>query len=122
LGSRHSDVGLNGIFRADFAGAWHTDINLLRTRLGGAEPGFGRWQDGWATAVSRSLTEQWGVVGELSGTHQRGNGSTKLALVAVSYSVSKALSIDIGTSKGLNAASGGWSAFSGVTFLAAQLF
>ena len=62
------------------------------------------------------------MVGEFSGTHQGGNASTTQALVAASYSVSKRVTLDIGVSKGLNAASGSWSMFSGVTFLAAHLF
>jgi hypothetical protein len=62
------------------------------------------------------------VVGELSGTQRRGAGSTTQALVAASYSVSPGLTVDFGVSKGLNAASGGWSVFSGATFLAARLF
>ena len=33
-----------------------------------------------------------------------------------------AVSLDMGVSKGLNAASGGWSVFTGITFLAARLF
>ena len=81
-----------------------------------------RLQSAWATSVSRNLNEKWGVTGEVSGTHQRGPGSTSQGLVAGSYSVSPAMSIDFGVSKGFNAASNGWSMFSGVTFLAAKLF
>ena len=122
LGSGHTDIGLNGIYSTDFGDNWHTDINLLATRLGGADSGVSRWQNGWAAALSRNVTERWGVVGEFSGTHQGGNASTTQALVAASYSVSKGVTLDIGVSKGLNAASGSWSMFSGVTFLAAHLF
>lgn len=122
LGSGHADVGVNGIFSSDFAENWHTDLNLLATHLGGSEAGTSAWQAGWAGAVSRNLTEAWGVTGELSGTHQRGNGSTAQALFATSYALSKAATVDIGVSKGLSTASGGWSVFSGITFLAARLF
>ena len=122
LGSGHSDAGLNGIYSTDFAGSWHTDINLAVTRLGGVDPGMGRTQMGWAAAVSRNVTEQWGMVGEFSGTRQAGNARTAQALVAASYSPSRLVTLDIGVSRGLNAASGGWSVFSGLTFLAAQLF
>jgi len=122
LGSGHADTGLNGVYSADFGDSWHTDINLLATRLGAADPGVSRWQGGWAASLSRSFAERWGVVGELSGTHQGGSPSTTQALVAASYSVSKAVTVDIGASKGLNSASGAWSVFSGVTFLAARLF
>ncbi len=122
IGSGHADVGVNGIFSSDFAENWHTDINVLATHLGGTDLGTSAWQAGWAAAVSRNLTDTWGVTGELSGTHQRGNGSTSQALFATSYALSKAATVDIGVSKGLSAASGGWSVFSGVTFLAARLF
>jgi hypothetical protein len=122
LGSGRTDVDLNGIYSSDFAENWHTDINVVATHTGGVDAGVGHWQKGWATALSRSLNEQWGVVGELSGTAQTGNASTAQALIAASYSVSRAVTLDIGVSRGLSPASGGWSAFSGITFLLAQLF
>lgn len=122
LGSGHSDVGLNGIYSTDFAPGWHLDLNATATRLGGVGAEISTWQTGWASALSRNATERLGVVAELSGTHQGGVGSTSQALVASSYSVSPALTLDLGVSKGLSAASGGWSVFCGVTFLAARLF
>jgi hypothetical protein len=122
LGSGHADVGLNGIYSRDFADVWHTDLNLLATRLGGADPGADRWQQGWAASLSRSLSPAWSLSGELSGTHRTGQGRTAMALFAASWSASPALALDFGASKGLNAASGGWSVFTGVTFLAGRLF
>lgn len=121
VGSGHSDASLNGIYSSDFAQNWHTDINLSATRLGG-DQGISPWQKGWAAALSRNLSEKWGIVGELSGTRQSANASTSQALVATSYSVSPSMTFDFGVSKGLSAASGGWSVFSGVTFVAAHLF
>jgi hypothetical protein len=118
----HTNETINGIYSSDFGDSWHTDINLSTTHLGFVDEATSRWQQGWAAALSRNLTPQWGVVGELSGTHQGGSGSTSQALVAASYSVSPAMTLDLGFSKGLNAASGKWSVFSGVTFLAAKLF
>ncbi|GAC1608517.1 MAG: hypothetical protein NVS3B2_17980 [Ramlibacter sp.] len=122
LGSGHTDVGINGIYSADFAGSWHVDLNASATHLGGAEAGTNAWQKGWAAALSRTLSEQWGAVGELSGTQRGGAGRTSQALVAASYSASRAVTLDLGVSKGLTTASGGWSIFTGVTFLAARLF
>jgi hypothetical protein len=122
LDSGHSDVGLNGIYSSDFAKNWHTDINLVATHIGGVDSGVSHWQKSWAAALSRNLTEQWGVVGEFSGTQQTGNASTAQALVAASYAFSRAVTLDIGVSRGLSTASGGWSVFSGITFLAAHLF
>ena len=50
LGSGHTDVGLNGIYSADFGAGWHVDLNATATHLGGAEPGTSAWQKGWAAA------------------------------------------------------------------------
>ena len=122
LGSGHTDVGVNGIYSADFAQKWHVDVNATATHLGGADPGTSAWQKGWAAALSRNLTDKWSAVGELSGTQRGGAGRTSQALVATSYSVSPALVVDAGVSKGLSAASGGWSVFTGLTFLAARVF
>jgi hypothetical protein len=63
LGSGHSDFGINGIYSSDFADNWHTDVNLAATRMGGVDEGVARWQKSWAAALSRALTDQWGVVG-----------------------------------------------------------
>jgi hypothetical protein len=122
LGSGEHDWGVNGIYSADFAGSWHTDINLNATRLGGTPAGVSRWQQGWAASLSRSVSDQWGVTGELSGTRQRGTDSTSQVLVAASYALSRRVALDAGASKGLNRASGDWSVFTGVTFLAWQIF
>jgi hypothetical protein len=122
LGSGHRDVGVNGIYSTDFGGKWHADINVSATRLGGAEAAASSWQQGWAAALSRTLNDRWSGVGELSGTRRRGAASTSQALVATSYSVSPAVALDVGVSKGLNSASGGWSVFTGATFMAARLF
>jgi hypothetical protein len=122
LGSGHTDLGDNGIYSADFGSTWHVDLNATVTHLGGAELGTSSWQKGWAAALSRNLTDKSSVVGELSGTQRGGAGRTWQALVATSYSVSPRLVVDLGASKGLSAASGGWSVFTGMTFLAAHLF
>jgi hypothetical protein len=122
LGSGHTDAGLTGIYSSDFAPKWHVDVNLSATHLGGVDAGESAWQRAWAAAVSRNLTDQWSVVGELSGTQRGGAGRTSQALMAASYSVSPGLTVDAGVSKGLSAASGGWSVFTGLTFLAARLF
>jgi len=122
LGSGHTDAGLNGIYSSDFAPNWHVDVNLMATRLGGVDPGTGAWQKGWAAAISRNLSDRWSAVAELSGTRRNGAETTSQALVATAYSIAPAVTVDFGVSKGLNTASGGWSVFSGVTFLATRLF
>jgi hypothetical protein len=122
LGSGHTDAGLNGIYSTDFATDWHVDVNLMATHLGGADAGTSAWQKGWAASVSRNLNDKWSAGFELSGTQRRGVDSTAQALVSTSYALSPGAVIDFGVSKGLNTASGGWSVFSGITFLAARLF
>jgi hypothetical protein len=122
LGSGHTDTGLNGIYSSDFAPDWHIDVNLMATHLGGVDAGTSAWQKGWAGSLSRNLNDKWSAGFELSGTQRRGADSTAQALVSTSYSLSPGAVIDFGVSKGLNTASGGWSVFSGITFLAARLF
>lgn len=122
LGSGHTDVGVNGIYSADFAQHWHVDLNAFATHLGGAEAGTSAWQKGLAASLSRTLSHQWSAIGELSGTQRSGTARTSQALVAASYSPSHTVTFDVGVSKGLSTASGGWSVFTGVTFLAARLF
>ena len=121
-GSGRTDLGLNAIYSADFASVWHTDLNLSATRLGNADAGSGRVQWLGAAAVSRSLGEQWGIVGEFSGTHQSGNENTRQLLVAASYNVSKRLVLDAGAARSLRSGAPAWSAFTGFTWLATRLF
>ena len=122
LGSGHADTTVNGIFSSDFAPAWHTDLNLNETRLGVASGEPRAWQTGWAVAVSRTLTDTWGAVGEFSGTHQVGTPSTAQFLVAASWNASPAAVFDFGTAVGLNDATPHFQVFAGVTVRVAKLF
>jgi hypothetical protein len=121
IGIGHAATTLNGIFSSDFAPAWHTDINLNETHLGGA----GRqspWQAGWAAAFSRTLTDRWGAVGELSGTHQAGVADTAQFLVAASWNQSPAAVFDFGAARGLTDATPRWQVFGGVTLRLGKVF
>ena len=121
IGIGHAQTTLNGIFSSDFAPSWHTDINLNETHLGG--PGQpSPWQTGLAVAVSRSLTDAWGAVGELSGTHQSGALGTAQFLVAASWNQSNAAVFDFGTAIGLTNATPRWQVFAGVTVRLGKLF
>jgi hypothetical protein len=120
-GSGHADTTINAIFSSDFAPAWHTDINVNRTRLGGPSGTSTQWQTGWAAAVSRTVTDAWGVVGEFSGTHQGAADSAQF-LVAASWSASPAAVFDFGAAHGLNDATPHLSVFAGVTVRLAKLF
>ena len=122
LGSGHADTTVNAIFSSDFAPAWHTDLNVNETRLGVPSGQSRAWQTGWAAAVSRTLTDTWGAVGEFSGMHQAGTPSTAQFLVAASCNASPAAVFDFGAAHGLNDATPHVSVFAGVTLRLAKLF
>ena len=122
LGSGHADTTVNGIFSSDFAPAWHTDLNLNETRLGVPSGQPRAWQTGWAAAVSRTLTDAWGAVGEFSGTHQVGTPNTAQFLLAASWNASPAAVFDFGAAAGLNDATPHFQVFAGVTVRLAKLF
>jgi hypothetical protein len=122
LADGQAAYGVNGIYSADFAGRWHTDINVVATRAGAVEPGTSRLQWLGAAALSTALDDHWGVVGELSGTNQRGVDSTRQFLVAASYNVSKRLVLDAGAARSLRSGAPMWSAFTGFTWLAGRVF
>jgi hypothetical protein len=122
LGDSQAAYGVNGIYSADFGGRWHTDINVVATRAGSADPGTSRLQWLGAAALSTALDDHWGVVGELSGTNQRGVDATRQFLVAASYNVSKRLVLDAGAARSLRSGTPVWSAFTGFTWLAGRVF
>lgn len=115
------DYGINAIYSADL-GDWHTDLNLVATRLGQVDPGASRTQLLWAASLSRALNDRWGVVGEFSGTRQSGAESTRQFLFAASCNVGKSLTLDAGAARSLRSGVPVWSAFTGFTWLAAKLF
>lgn len=119
-GSGKTDYTLTGIYSAD-RGDWHTDLNLIGTHLGQVDDDQGQWQGTWAASLSRPVSGNWGIVGELSGTYQRGAASTAQILTAFSYSLSKRAVFDFGAAAGLNKASPNWSAFGGITVLLGKL-
>jgi hypothetical protein len=121
-GSGKPDYSVNSIYSADFAEVWHSDLNLLATRLGQVDAGASRTQLLWAAALSRSFGERWGMVGELSGTHQRGAAGTSQFLLAATCNVAKRLTLDAGMARSTRSGPPAWSAFTGLTWLAARLF
>lgn len=121
IGSGKSDYSLNGIYSADI-GRFHTDINLAETRVGNVADGVGRLQMLWAASLSKSLDDKWGVVAELSGTHQRGAETANQFLFAASYNVAKAITLDAGLARGLRSGARDWSAFTGITVLGPHIF
>ena len=116
-----ASYSVNGIYSADI-GSLHTDVNLLGTRVGIADAGVSRLQWLWAASLSKALNDDWGVVGELSGTQQRGADSSSQFLFAASYNLSKSMTLDAGFSRSLKSGTPEWSVFSGVTLLLGRLF
>ena len=121
-GSGKPDYSINAIYSADFAESWHTDLNLVTTRLGQVDPGSARGQLLWAASLARALDERWGIVGEFSGTREGGSSGTSQFLLAASYNVSKRLTLDAGAARSLRSGPPVWSAFTGLTWLAMRLF
>jgi len=121
VGIGHAQTTVNGIFSSDFAPSWHTDINVNETHVTDSRHA-GKWQTGWAAAVSRSLSEAWGAVGEFSGTHQPGVPNQAQFLAAASWSESNAAVFDFGAARGLNNASPRWQVFAGVTLRLGKVF
>ena len=121
FGSGKPDYGINAIYSGDF-GAWHGDVNVAASRLGQVDPGASRTLWLLAASLSRQLDDRWGVVGEVSGTSQGGAEDSRQLLLAASYNVSKRLTLDAGAAKSLRRGDSTWSAFAGLTWLAARLF
>ena len=122
IGSGEHDWSANGIYSADFAAGWHTDINLNETRQGAPAGQHAAWQAGWAASLSRALNDDWGAAGELSGTHLAGSAPTAQLLFAGSYNASKAAVLDFGIAKGLNRETPHAQVFVGGTFRIGKLF
>jgi len=121
VGIGHAQTTINGILSSDFAPGWHTDINVNETYLGGSGAP-GTWQLGVAAALSRNLSDAWGVVGEFSGTHLAGTPDTAQFLAAASWSESPATVLDFGAARGLTDATPRWQVFAGVTVRLGKLF
>ena len=90
--------------------------------MGVVDAGVSRAQVLWASSLSKALNDRWGVVGELSGTRQRGADSGSQFLLAASYNVSKSITLDAGASRSLRSGAPDWSLFSGITMLVGRLF
>jgi hypothetical protein len=122
VGNDRADWFLTGIYSADLPADLHTDVNLEATRFGVPDPGTSRTQLLWAASLSKNLSERWGVVGELSGTYQRGAEGTTQLLFAATFNVSRALVLDAGAAHSLRSGSSDKSFFAGFTWLAMRLF
>ncbi|MBR7780780.1 transporter [Undibacterium sp. LFS511W] len=121
LGSGKTDYVLNGIWSYD-DGSRALDINLNTSRLGFAEPGSSAWQTGLSAAASWSVAEKTDLTAELSTAYRRGTASQHQLLMAVSYSPTPKMTLDIGFTRGLAAGSPDWSVFTGIVIPLGKLF
>lgn len=120
-GSGKPDYAVNSIYSAD-RGDWHTDLNLLNTRIGAIDRRQGRWQTLGAIAVSRRLDDRWGATGEISGTHQRGVNGTAQVLGAFTCAILRSAVLDFGVAHALNRATPSWQVFAGITLVLGKVF
>lgn len=120
-GSGATTYTLNTIFSADEA-AWHADVNLSETRLAHADESSSPWQGGWAIAVSRNVGQRAGIVGEFSGSIQRGVSGNAQFLLAGSYRLGGGSVVDFGAARGLQRAAPSAQLFAGITWMLAQLW
>jgi hypothetical protein len=120
-GSGKTDFNLNAIYSADLPASLHTDINVVFTRQGAKQDGVGRTQTMVAAALSGAFNDQWGWVGEFSGTRQSGVSHTAQFLAAGSFSPVKSMTWDFGGARGLTSASPHWTWFAGATYLAERI-
>jgi hypothetical protein len=118
---RKADYSLNAIYSVDH-GPYHVDLNLSPTRVGDVDSGQGRMQWLWAASLSKTLSDSWGVEGEMSGTWESGVQGTTQFLAAATYSVSKSLVLDAGAAHSVRSGAHGWSAFVGLTVVTVRLF
>lgn len=121
LGSGKTDVVLNGIWSYD-DGSRALDINLNTSRLGFAEPGSSAWQTGLSAAASWTVMEKTDLTAELSTAYRRGTASQHQLLIALSYSPTPKMTLDIGFTRGLAAGSPDWSVFTGIVIPLGKLF
>ncbi len=111
---------INSIFSADL-GMWHSDSNVFVTRLTSDDPSLGHWQWGWASSLSRAMSERISVGGELSGTRQSGAADTAQWLVAGSYLLSSGSVVDVGVARSLGHSGITTQVFCGITIMLAHL-
>jgi len=120
-GSGGTELSINGIYSADLR-ALHADLNLLVTHVARAAADASREQVLYAAALSGNLNRHWGIVAELSGTHQGGIDPTAQLLCAASYSPARRITWDGGLAKGFLRGASSWSLFLGATALLGRVF
>lgn len=117
LGNGRPIDTLTMIFSKD-AGPYHIDVNLLESWIGlSPDAGGGRAsQTAGTVSITRSLSDQWSVTGELYGLQATPLNDRILSnLWCVAYNVSKRLVVDGGVDIGLTHAAPRYTVFAGLT-------
>jgi len=117
LGSGKADHSLNGIYSRDL-GPLHIDVNLNVARLGRRDdpPGSSRTQLGASASFSTALSDRWGITGEWSGTHRKGDDNGSQVLAALTFSPSKRLTLDAGLARTVHLGPNTTNVFAGAVF------
>ena len=121
IGSGKTDYAVNTIYSRD-VGAVHMDANLNATRLGLVDVDTSRTQIGLSASFSTPLSAQWGITGEVSGTHRRGTDNALQVLTALVYNPTKRLTFDIGIARAPRPSPGTTTVFAGVVFPIGKLW
>ncbi len=121
IGNGASDYSVKAIYGIDLPNELHLDTNLIATRLGAVATNQGRYQWGWAAAVSRQFGDKWTLAGDLSGTGQAGSPSTAQFLAALSYALTRRVVLDAGFAAGLNSSTPSFNVFAGMTMLIGKI-
>ena len=121
VGSGKADYAVNTIYSRDL-GAVHLDANVNATRLGLVDAGSSRTQLGASASFSTSLSAQWGVTGEVSGTHRAGADNSVQLLTALTFSPTKHLTFDIGVARALRPTPASTLLFAGAVFPITKLW
>jgi hypothetical protein len=115
LGTGQPDETLMALFSRDL-GPYHADVNILVTWLGQAE-GRTERQPAGTLSVSRTLSEQWSLTGELYWIGASAGNETLVSnLWCVGRKVSSRLVLDAGLDVGLSHGSQRVSFFAGLTY------
>lgn len=95
LGSGKQDYTVNLIYSRDL-GAVHLDVNANATRLGSVENEGSHLQQGFSTSFSTPISDQWAGNLEWSASRQQAASAQTQVLMALVYSPTRRLSLDVG--------------------------
>lgn len=121
IGSGQRDWSLNTIYSRDF-GPLHLDANANAMRPGQVDPGTGRTQYGASASFSTAISSRWGANWEWSGTRRSGVPSGSQWLVALTFSPTHLLTIDLGMARAARPGPATTQWFSGLVMPLAKLW